>query len=226
MSSSLHTIKAVLFDLDGTLLDTAADIGSALNAVLKTQNRPALTPAQVRSYTGKGATGLLRLGLQIEIEDPQYARLSAEFLAHYEKCLLETTHLFAGMEQVLQTLDDKNIPWGIVTNKPQLYTTKIVEGLLLHHRAKCIISGDTLKNSKPHPEPILHACKLLNVDPSECLYIGDAEIDMIASLAAGVTPLAALYGYIPDDENPQTWNAHGYINKPADILTWLMLQPS
>jgi 2-phosphoglycolate phosphatase len=214
-------IKAVLFDLDGTLLDTAVDIASAINAVLTSLNRDKLTNAQVRSYAGKGAKGLLQLGLQLEADNPDFEKRSQEFLNHYEKYMLETTQLFAGMEQVLAWLEEKKIPWGIVTNKPHRFTVKILEGLLLTHRAACVVSGDSLKNSKPHPEPILHACKLLNVDPSNVLYVGDAEIDIIASHAAGVTSLAALYGYITEDDNPQNWKAHGYINHPSELLEWL-----
>jgi 2-phosphoglycolate phosphatase len=220
MSFQFKKIKAVLFDLDGTLIDTAADIGSALNAVLISLDRAKLTDAQVRSNAGKGARGLLQLGLQLEADDPDYERHSNDFLKYYEQFMLQTTQLFAGMEQVLQWLEEKKIPWGIVTNKPHRFTVKILEGLLLHHRAACVVSGDSLKHSKPHPEPILHACKLLNVDPKNVLYIGDAEIDIIASHAAGVTPLAALYGYITEGDDPQKWNAHGYINHPTDLLEW------
>jgi 2-phosphoglycolate phosphatase len=221
MSLQTKNIKAVLFDLDGTLIDTAADIASAINAILISLDRAKLSDAQVRSYAGKGAKGLLELGLQMGTDDPDYELRSNEFLNYYEKYMLETSRLFAGMEQVLEWLDEKKIPWGIVTNKPHRFTVKILEGLLLHHRAACVVSGDSLKNSKPHPEPILHACKLLNVEPSDVLYIGDAEIDIIASHAAGVTSIAALYGYITEGDDPQKWNAHGYINHPSELLEWL-----
>jgi HAD superfamily hydrolase (TIGR01549 family) len=125
------------------------------------------------------------------------------------------------MEAVLQYLEESKTPWGIVTNKPERFTLKLIEKLQLTARAACIVSGDTLKNSKPHPEPILHACQLLQQNPAECLYVGDSEIDVIASRAAGSPVLTALYGYISAEEDPYQWNADGYIKHPDEIITLL-----
>jgi N-acetyl-D-muramate 6-phosphate phosphatase len=221
MSLPRKKFKAVLFDLDGTLLDTASDLAQALNDVLVSLNRDVLPIDLLRGTVGKGAEGLLKLALDMGNDHPDFARRSDELLQHYEKCMLNTTQLFVGMDLVLQALEERNIPWGIVTNKPHRFTVKILDGLLLQHRAQCVVSGDTLQNKKPHPEPILYACKMLGVEPEECLYVGDAEIDMQASLAAGLTALTALYGYITEGEDPSSWKAHGYVRHPAEILEWV-----
>jgi 2-phosphoglycolate phosphatase len=209
-------IKAILFDLDGTLLDTAIDLVNALNSL---RDAPLPFTAPLRAAAGRGCKGLIKTGLNIEDHDPRYPALSERLLTHYEKHLLDNTQLFAGMEEVLDYLDQTNIPWGIVTNKPDKYTQKILKQLQLTSRAKCIISGDTLANRKPHPEPLLHGCQTLQIKPQHCLYIGDSEIDIIASKGAGMPSLAATYGYIDETENPQLWNADGYIKQPKEILT-------
>jgi 2-phosphoglycolate phosphatase len=214
-------IKAVLFDLDGTLLDTATDLGHALNSILTKRNLKTLSEAMIRPAAGRGCKGLLKAGMNMGEDHPDYKSLCTELLGHYHAHLADTTRLFSGMEAVLQHLEQNQIPWGIVTNKPERFTLKLIEKLQLTARSACIISGDTLKNSKPHPEPILHACQLLQQDPAECLYVGDSEIDIIASKAAGSPVLAALYGYIPAEEDPYLWNADAYIKQPSDIITLL-----
>ena len=211
-------IKAVLFDLDGTLLDTAPDLGKALNGVLQTSGLPALSDNIIRPFAGSGSKGLLKLGLNIEEHDPRYLTLTEQLLNFYQEYLCDTTQLFPGMEDVLSFLEQNQIPWGVVTNKPAKYTDPLMKHLNLTSRAVCIISGDTLQNRKPHPEPILHACSLLKQHPKDCLYVGDSEIDIIACKAAGSSSLAALYGYIPTGENPLQWQADGYIKHPLDIL--------
>jgi len=214
-------IKAVLFDLDGTLLDTANDLGIALNRLRASHAETDLPLELIRPAAGKGCKGLLKLGLNMEESHPDFAQFSDKLLDYYLEHLLDTTRLFAGMELVLEYLENANIPWGIVTNKPGKFTQKLVDGLQLSSRAGCIISGDTLPNRKPHPEPILHACKLLQHQPADCLYVGDAEIDMIASKMAGTASLVALYGYISEEDKPHSWQADGYIQRPTDILAWI-----
>ncbi len=211
-------IDTVLFDLDGTMLDTANDLIAALQSLAPQQT---LT-GDLRTAAGKGCKGLIKAGLDIDDSDTRYPDLANQLLQHYENCLLNTTQLFAGMEKVLDHLDKNNIPWGIVTNKPNKYTQLILDGLHLTKRAKCIISGDSLKHHKPHPEPILHACKLLNTHPTKVIYVGDSEVDVMACRAAGVPSLVALYGYISAEENPESWNANGYIKQPMDILEWVL----
>lgn len=214
-------IKAILFDLDGTLLDTAPDLGHALNHALLSRKLAPLPLAQIRPAAGRGCRGLLKMGFDIEESHADYPQLSKILLDHYHEHLFDSTEIFAGMEKVLQHIDERKIPWGIVTNKPTLYTQKLIESVSLLQGAACVVSGDTLKNCKPHPEPILHACKALKAEAADCLYIGDSEIDIIASRAAGSPVLAALYGYIPGDEDPQTWKADGYIKHPLEIIEWI-----
>lgn len=214
-------IQAVLFDLDGTLLDTSIDLSSALNRVLTARKLQPLAHAETRPIVGKGCKGMLKLGLNIEEHHPEYPDLCKELLDYYLEHVCETTQFFPGVEVVLQHLEKNNIPWGIVTNKPAHLTALLVEQLALHKRTPCIVSGDTLSKAKPHPEPLLHACKLLQQEPDACLYVGDAEIDIIASKAAGIPVLAALYGFIAADEDPLAWKADGYIQHPEEIIGWL-----
>lgn len=217
----MNSINAVLFDLDGTLLDTAPDLGQALNHLLETYHLPAVPFAVSRSAAGSGCRGLLKLGMNIDPQDPRYPGLCEQLLAFYQHQLLNTTHFFPGIEKTLVLLEEKAIPWGIVTNKPAKFTNQLITHLQLDKRAACVISGDSLSKRKPHPEPILHACGLLRMDPKHCLYVGDAAVDIQASKAAGNPSLVALYGYIPHDENPLTWGADGYVNHASEIIDWV-----
>lgn len=211
-------IQAVLFDLDGTLLDSAQDLVAALNTLTKT---PFAVSPELRAASGHGCKAIIKTGLNIDEEDLRYPALAEQFLNYYHDHLLDTTQLFPGMHDVLNHLDEIGIPWGIVTNKAEKYTLKIIEGLNLLSRTKCIISGDSLKNRKPHPEPLLHACHLMQQSPQSCIYVGDSQNDVLASKAAGIASLVALYGYIPLSENPELWKADGYIQQPGEILRFL-----
>jgi N-acetyl-D-muramate 6-phosphate phosphatase len=213
-----QTFKAVLFDLDGTLLDTAPDLIAALGVLTE---KPLPITKELRAASGKGFRGLLKTGLNVDDQHADYPQYFEKFQAHYDKCLLESTSYFTGMKELLQRLDEIAIPWGIVTNKPEKFTRQIVAGLQLTGRAKCVISGDSLTSRKPHPEPILQACDLLQKSPAECIYVGDSESDVIASKAAGTTSLVALYGYISEKEDPRAWDADGYVTEPLQILQWL-----
>lgn len=217
----MNSINAVLFDLDGTLLDTAYDLGLALNHLLQEEQLPVIPFDKIRPMAGSGCRGLLKIGMNIGQEDPRYANFSERLLALYQHYLLETTHFFPGIENTLAFLDQRKIPWGIVTNKPAKYTDPLMNHLQLDKRAGCIISGDSLSKSKPHPEPILHACHLLQQVPKDCLYIGDSAIDIQACKAAGSPSLAALYGYIPAEDDPMAWGADGYIHHASEIVNWL-----
>jgi 2-phosphoglycolate phosphatase len=214
----MSIIQAVLFDLDGTLLDTAQDLIAALNALNHTQVTH--TPV-MRAAAGRGSRAFIKAGLNIDEDDERYPLIAEQWLMHYENHLLNSTQLFTGMERVLDYLDQQHIPWGIVTNKAEKFTLPILNGLQLSERTKCVISGDSLTNRKPHPEPLLHACTILQVQPQHCIYVGDSETDIIASKAAGLTSIAALYGYIAEEENPKRWNADGYIQHPEEILQWV-----
>lgn len=216
-----NKISTVLFDLDGTFLDTAPDLATALNIVLKQHNRKTLPFEKIRSFSSTGTRGLLGLGFHIDENHPQYPQLRAQFLHAYHQHLFDETQLFPGMESVLDYLKTQNIPWGIVTNKPEHLARQLLDNLNLAKKCACVIGGDTLAKRKPDPEPLLHAAELLGRTAIECVYIGDAERDIEAARRANMTSIAALYGYIAGHEQPQTWDADHYIESPEQIISWI-----
>ena len=218
---TMPKIETVLFDLDGTLLDTAPDMTAALNCLRRERSMADLPLADVRPLVGQGVKALLKLGFNVDDQHRDYAHMLHQYFTAYQNCFTSSTALFQGMLPVLDHLEARNIPWGIVTNKPTRFTTSLLDALDLTRRSGCTICGDTLSLRKPHPEPILHACKLLMANPATTVYIGDAITDMMASKAAGTFSLAALYGYIGAEEDPYSWQADGYINSPSEIISWL-----
>lgn len=212
--------KAVLFDLDGTLLDTAPDMACALNALLAEEQLAPLPFATVRPFVSHGATSLVRLGFPETPED-QFNILRERFLAIYRGCLANATRLFDGMPELLATFERTGIPWGIVTNKPTWLTEPLLEALNLHVRAGSVVCGDTFEERKPHPRPLLHAATELGVTPEACLYVGDAERDVRAAKAAQMRVLVARFGYIGPADNIDAWSADGCIDSPQEILQWL-----
>lgn len=217
--------KAVLFDLDGTLADTAPDLGYALNEQRRLHGLPALSQESIRPQASHGARGLLQLGFGITPEDSNFTQMREEYLTLYATHICLHTRLFPGTDALLTQLEQRHIAWGVVTNKPARFTLPLLEKLNLTQRAACIISGDTTPNAKPHPEPLLTAARQLGIHPQTCLYIGDAERDVEAALAAGMTALIANYGYISTTDCPEAWGAHGRINTPQDILAYLASHP-
>ena len=164
---------------------------------------------------------MLKLGFDVTPESPNFAALRSEFLALYAQHICDHTVLFPGGLELLQALETRGLPWGVVTNKPARFTLPLMQALKLEQRAACIISGDTTAHSKPHPEPLLTASAQVSAPPAACLYVGDAERDVAAALAAGMRTLIANYGYIADEERPDTWGAHGRIDAPQDVLDYL-----
>lgn len=211
----------VLFDLDGTLLDTAPDMGGALNQLLQEQGRSALPLAKIRPLVSHGTRALLELGFSLTPEDSAYEPLRQRFLAIYNNALAVHTTLFPGMDEVLNWLDNNALPWGVVTNKPGWLTQPLLQHLALAQRTACIVSGDTTARAKPHPEPLIHACKQVNKAPAACLYVGDAERDVQAGRHAGMATLVARYGYLHASEKPENWGANGIIDTPEQLLDWL-----
>ena len=214
-------VHAVLFDLDGTLLDTAPDMGAALNQVLVEQRREPLPHHAIRPVVSHGSRGLIDRGFGVDIDDDYRALLTERFLTVYAGMVAVDTRPFAGMEQVVDTIEEAGLAWGIVTNKPGWLTTPLLETLGLADRAGCVVPGDALPQRKPDPAPLEHAADLLRIDPAHCIYIGDAERDIAAGRAAGMVTLVAAYGYIEASDNPDDWNADGSIDHPMQILGWL-----
>lgn len=214
-------IRTVLFDLDGTLADTAPDLGYALNTLLDEHRRPALPHDTIRPVASNGAAALIELGFGMDRGDPHFGPLRERFLDIYRANLTRATNLFPGMKELLDALPVRGINWGIVTNKPAFLTEPLVAQLGIAADAACVVSGDTTANRKPHPEPLLHACRLAGSRPEECLYVGDAQRDIEAGRLAGMQTLVALFGYIGSQDDPHAWGANGMIRKPADILDWL-----
>ena len=212
---------AVLFDLDGTLADTAGDLGGALNRLRADQCLPPLPLAQLRAYASAGARGLIGVGLGIGPEHAEFESLRTRFLAHYTACLSETTRLFDGMDRLLEALDARGLRWGVVTNKPHRFTVPVMQGLALVERSATLISGDTTAHAKPHPQPLLTACEQIGVAPSRVLYVGDDLRDIQAAQAAGMPSAAAAWGYIGHSGEIDTWGASVIVAQPLDLLLHL-----
>ncbi len=212
---------AVLFDLDGTFADTAPDMAHALNLLLAQQGRASLPFETVRPHVSHGAKAMVRIGFGLEPGDSGFDALRRQFLDLYAANLVRETAPFPGMLELAYELEERGIPWGIVTNKPAWLTDPLVETLGLGARAACIVSGDTAARAKPHPDPLYHACHLIDREPSDCWYVGDSERDVVAGLAAGTGTLVALFGYLGVDDDPKQWGADGMIERPLEILDWL-----
>lgn len=220
-TSSFAPIKCILFDLDGTLLDTAPDLLAALNAVLVAECRTPFTLEQARHTVSHGSAGMLALAFGEGQTEADLQRRRRIFLDYYQANISRHSCLFATMPDVLETLEGAGIPWGIVTNKPEYLTFPLLTALDLHTRPRCIISGDTLSVAKPHPEPLLLAAQQCATDPTHCLYVGDAERDIVAGRNAGMKTLVAAWGYLDANDDHHAWQADAIIDHPADILRWL-----
>jgi phosphoglycolate phosphatase len=214
----MSTIRTVLFDLDGTLIDTAPDMAAALDKLCAEQNQPPLPYAEVRPQVSNGSAALVKLAFGEDLDSARLEILKQRYLELYAQNLAQQSKLFAGTAAVLQHLENNNKNWGVVTNKPGFLTLPLMQALKLDRRAACIVSGDSTQNRKPHPEPMHFACELAGSKSEQCLYVGDARRDIEAGYNAGMKTLIARYGYIADHENPDDWGADAQIDKPEDIL--------
>ncbi|MGE0858276.1 MAG: phosphoglycolate phosphatase [Gammaproteobacteria bacterium] len=213
--------RAVLFDLDGTLLDTAPDFYLALNALRAEAGLPPLDHALIRPHVSHGSPAMLRLAFDIDATHASYETHRARFLELYASVLASATVPFPGVPALLDALAARGLPWGIVTNKPGWLTTPLLARLALDARAACVISGDSTARAKPFPDPLLAAAAALGVPPTACVYVGDAERDVVAARAAGMPVLVARYGYLDPLEQPDAWQADGGIDAALELLAWI-----
>lgn len=220
-SDAALPIRCVLFDLDGTLADTAPDLAFALNTLRSEHRLAPLTFAEIRPHVSHGAAALVKLGFGVTPEAPGFPALRQRLLDLYESHLTRETRLFPGMDQVLVALESRAVKWGVVTNKPAWLTKPLLRQLGILERAATVVSGDTTERKKPHPDPMFHAAKEAGLRAEECLYIGDAHRDIEAGVRAGMRTLVALFGYLGKDDVPDTWGADGMVSTPTDILRWL-----
>ena len=212
-------IGAILFDLDGTLVDTAPDMGAALNNLLIEESLAPIPLEIIRPYVSQGGLVLTRLGFSEQVPESEIEPLRLRYLDHYRAIVADDSVLFDGLEEVLNTLEKRNIPWGIVTNKPKWLTTPLLEQMALDKRAAVVICGDTLDKRKPHPLPLIVAAETIGIACEDCVYIGDDPRDIAAGRAARMKTLIASYGYIDRDTRLDEWQAGGIIEHPLDLLS-------
>ena len=214
-------IRAVLFDLDGTLADTAQDLASALNRLRAEHRMAPLAPELTRALASSGARGLLKVGFDLDPDHQRYIPMRERFLDLYEQALCVHTQLYEGMAELLGELERRALAWGIVTNKPRRFTDPLVRELRLHARAACVVSGDTTSKPKPAPDPLLHAAGVMRIAPQACLYVGDDLRDVQGARAAGMPVIAAGWGYLGVEGDPASWGADAVLAHPAEVLGFL-----
>ena len=216
-------IRAVLFDLDGTLIDSAHDLAGVGNDMRVARGLAPLPFEQFRPMVGAGARGMVGIALQVTPGDDGFSALRDEFLLRYEQRMTRETRVFDAIRPVLQVLQSHGIPWGIVTNKIQRFTDPLVRALGLHAHAATVVSGDTTPHAKPHPAPLLEAARQLRLEPAQCMYVGDDLRDVQAGHAAGMCTVAAAWGYLGLGEPIEAWGAHHVIETPTQLLNLLAM---
>ncbi len=214
-------VRAVLFDLDGTLIDSAPDLGAAADGMRVRRGMTSLPLSRYRSRAGSGARGMLHVALGVTPEHADYEALKEEFFVTYAECLLQQTHPFAEVAELIAQLGQRGLPWGVVTNKSQRFTGPITQAMPLFSSASAVVCGDTTPHAKPHPAPLLEAARRMSVAPAQCIYVGDDERDIVAGRAAGMFTVAARYGYLGDGADVSTWDAHAEVSSPIALLNLL-----
>lgn len=217
-------VKAVLFDLDGTLIDSAPDLGAAADKMRTDRGLPSLPLEAYRPMAGAGARGMLGVAFGITPEDPGFAELREEFFRNYEACMTQRTLVFDGVAQLISSLVDRGLPWGVVTNKSMRFTAPLTRGMPLFASARTVVGGDTTPHPKPHPAPLLEAARQVGVDPAGCIYVGDDLRDVQAGRAAGMRTVAATYGYLGSTD-VSAWGADTRIDTPLALLGLLNFRP-
>jgi len=220
-AGGLPRVKAVLFDLDGTLIDSAPDLGAAADKMRVDRGLPSLPLSHYRHMSGAGARGLIGVAFGVTPEHQDFPALRDEFLNNYEQCMTERTFAFDGVSELIARLVAMDMPWGVVTNKAARFAVPLTRAMPLFDTARTLVCGDTTPHTKPHPAPLLEAARRLSLAPTQCLYVGDDERDIVAGLAAGMGTVAAGYGYLGKAAQPSAWGAHALINSPVALLQLL-----
>lgn len=216
-------VRAVLFDLDGTLVDSAPDLGFAADLLRVKRGLPSLPLDAYRSMAGAGARGVIGVAFGIGPDHADFSELREEFFDNYQACMTQRTQPFEGVDAMLQSLHQGGLPWGVVTNKSERFALPLTASLPLFATAQTVIGGDTTPHSKPHPAPLLEAARRLGLAPEQCVYVGDDERDMVAGKAAGMPTVAALYGYLGVQTDISAWGADAVIENPLQLLNFLEL---
>ena len=216
-----HNAQAVLFDLDGTLIDSAPDLGAAADKMRTDRGLSSFPLDLYRPMAGAGARGMLGIAFGMTPEHPEFEAMKEEFFVNYESCMTERTRIFDGVVEMIASLVRLGLPWGVVTNKSSRFTDPLTSAMDLFSTAGAIVSGNTTPHAKPHPEPLFEAARRLSLDPSRCVYVGDDERDIVAGLAAGMGTVAATYGYLGQQTDISRWNAHLHIDSPTELLKFL-----
>ena len=214
-----QNIQAVLFDLDGTLIDSAPDLGAAVDKMRVDRGMTSLPLAHYRHMAGAGARGMIALAFGYTPDHPDYEAMKEEFFRNYESCMTERTFAFEGVAQMIAALVAAKLPWGVVTNKSKRFAEPLTQAMPLFKSSAVLICGDTTPHAKPHPEPLLEAARRLGLDPSACIYVGDDERDIVAGHAAHMKTVAATYGYLGAQGDVEKWQANAQIQSPSELAS-------
>lgn len=218
-------VSAVLFDLDGTLIDSAPDLGAAADKMRVDRGLPSLPLDRYRPMAGAGARGMLGVAFGMKPDHPDFNAMREEFFVNYERCMTERTYAFEGVAQLIDELAVRGLAWGVVTNKSMRFTAPLTRDMPLFATAGAVVGGDSTPHAKPHPEPLFEAARRLNLPPQRCIYVGDDERDVVAGLAAGMGTVAATYGYLGSNADTRLWGAHAHIGHPLELLALLQSAP-
>ena len=216
-------IGAVLFDLDGTLIDSAPDLGAAANKMRMNRGMTSLPLSQYRPMAGAGARGMIGVAFGLNTSIAEFDVLKEEFFANYEACMTQRTYAFEGVVELIENIMHTGLIWGVVTNKSERFTLPLTQAMPLFNTAKTIVSGDTTAHAKPHPAPLFEAARQMNISPARCIYVGDDQRDIVAGYAAGMSTVAAAYGYLGATVDTSGWNANATIFSPAELLQLLQI---
>ena len=223
MTRVFKGIQAVLFDLDGTLVDSAPDLGYAADQLRTQRGMPSLPLEAYRPWVGSGARGMLHVALDIGPDHPDFDTLREEFFVNYSQCLTRHTRAFVQVPELVQALVQGGLKWAVVTNKSERFALPLTAQMPVFASASTVVGGDTTPHPKPHPAPLLEAARRIGVDPGQCIYVGDDERDVVAGKAAGMHTVVAMYGYLGFEVDAYSWGGDAYIQQPIDLLTTLEL---